>query len=924
MRGAGDGNPAGDSEVARRRTGETAIVSHLPMPLTSFIGRKVEVDEVRRVLGRSRLVTLSGAGGLGKTRLAVEVAGQVARVHADGVCYVDFAPLTDADLAAVTVARALGLRDQPGLSAVDTVLRFVGDRQLLLILDNCEHLLDSSAVLVSVLLGACPNLGILATSREPIGVAGEVIWRVPSLSLNDEAVVLFTDRAHLVRPAFSLTETHRATVTEICRRLDGMPLAIELAAARLRVLSPTEILDGLNDRFRLLTGGKRSAVPRHQTLRASVDWSHALLTKPERRLFCRLAVFMGGFDLDAVQAVASGDGLAPDQILDLLTLLVDKSLVIADADPGRTRYQLLETVRQYAFEKLGESGEADAVRLRHRDFYTLLASVLDTPARTGQEQSLARAIVEIDNCRAAFAWSLNSDDAEAALALASSLQPLWLALGRVHEGLAWFDAVLTEDGSHATDVAPGVYARALADTAVLRNWAFGNADPDQAEQALAIARERGDQVLLARALTSRGIVAAHYGEPVHQYFGEAAALARTAGDRWRLSQILAWQATMAFLAGEPIAALAVAAEGRELADAVGDRFASHQCRTWGGWAVAVTGDLAGAARQLGAVEDSAKADHDLIWWVVSVHYAGQVAAYRGDFGAAQAGFSAASPALVELGSMWGGNSHGVRAAAALAAGDVEGVDHAGRAAYEQLASVPAHQSMYVFLLAEVGLARGDLPSAGRWADEAVSAATGWYRVLSLTTRARVLMARRELEHAERDAYDALALAVDLQADLGVPDILECLAAIGGAGGNRARSARLFGAAESIRRQMGAVRFKVHDADHEASVTAVRNTLGNKDFDAAYTEGAALSVGEAIAYAKRGKGQRKRPLTGWGSLTPAERDVVRLVCDGLANKEIAKRLLVSPRTVQTHLTHVYTKLGLTSRVQLVQEASRHDD
>jgi DNA-binding CsgD family transcriptional regulator len=300
---------------------------------------------------------------------------------------------------------------------------------------------------------------------------------------------------------------------------------------------------------------------------------------------------------------------------------------------------------------------------------------------------------------------------------------------------------------------------------------------------------------------------------------------------------------------------------------------------------------------------------------VSVHYAGQVAAYRSDLGAAQAGFTAASPALAELGAMWGGNSHGVRATAALAAGDVEVVDHASRAAYEQLVNVPAHQSMYVFLLAEVALARGDLPAACRWADEAESAATGWYRVL---------MARGELDHAERDAYDALALAADLQADLGVPDILECLAAITGAGGRQARSARLFGAAESIRRRMGAVRFKVHDAHHKDSVSAVRNTLGNKDFDAAYTQGAALSTGEAIAYAQRGKGQRKRPLTGWGSLTPAEREVVRLVCDGLANKEIAKRLLVSPRTVQTHLTHVYTKLGLTSRVQLVQEASRNDD
>lgn len=894
------------------------------MPLTTFVGRKAEIDDVRRVLGASRLVTLSGAGGLGKTRLAVQVAERAASGHADGVCYVDFAPLADPGLIAATVARALGLRDQLGLSAVDVAVRFVGDRQMLVVLDNCEHVLDASAALLNALLGACPNLTVLTTSREPIGVAGEVIWRVPSLSLSDEAVDLFTDRAHLVRPAFRLTETNRAAVTEICRRLDGMPLAIELAAARLRVLSPTEILDGLHDRFRLLTGGARAAVPRHQTLRASVDWSHALLTEPERLLFRRLAVFRGGFDLDAAQYVAAEDGLGPDRILDLLTLLVDKSLVIADDSAARTRYRILETVREYALEKLGESGEDDRVSTRHRDFYSLLAAVVDTPGQSGQADALGRAATEFDNCRAAFAWSRDSGDAEAALALASSLQPLWLALGHVHEGLAWFDAVLIDDGSLPSDVAPVVYARALADSVALRNWALGDAKPDRVDRALAIARECGDQALLARALTSRGIVAAHHSEPAHEYFGEAAGLARTVGDRWRLSHILAWQATTAFVVGEPVTLLTAADEGHKLADAVGDRFASHQCRTWGGWAQAITGDLAEAARQLGAVKDSARAERDLLWWVVSGHYEAQVATYRGDLAAAEAGFAAVSPALAKLGVMWSGNSRGVRAVAALAAGDVARGDEMSRAALEQLVNVPAHRAWYVFVLAEVALAHGDLLAAGHWADEAVSVASGWYRVLSLTTRARVLLAGRELEYAERDAYDALSLAAGLEADLGVPDILECLAAAAGVGGSPARSARLFGAAEGVRRRMGAVRFKVHDAQCEASVETTRNAMGNKAFDEAFAAGAGLSTREAIAYALRGKGRRRRPLTGWASLTPAERDVVRLVCEGLANKEIAQRSLVSPRTVQTHLTHVYTKLGLTSRVQLVQEASCHDD
>ena len=253
---------------------------------------------------------------------------------------------------------------------MDTLTRFIADRRILIVLDNCEHLLDAAADLVNALLSHCPRLTLLATSREPISVPGEATWRVPSLPFADEAVELFADRARLARPDFDVTEDHAATVAEICRRLDGMPLAIELAAARVRALTLTEILDGLRDHFMLLTGGARTAVRRQQTLRASVDWSHALLSEAEQTLFRRLAAFMGGFDLDAARAVTSGDDIRPHQVLDQLTLLVDKSLVVADEVRGRTRYRVLETVRQYAQEKLSDSGEAGMVRARHRDHYT--------------------------------------------------------------------------------------------------------------------------------------------------------------------------------------------------------------------------------------------------------------------------------------------------------------------------------------------------------------------------------------------------------------------------------------------------------------------------------------------------------------------------------------------------------------------------
>ena len=418
------------------RTASTVISHNLPVQLTSFVGRGAQMTDVEKLLVDNRLVTLTGAGGAGKTRLAVEIAARIAPEFRDGAWYVDLAPITHPGIVPVAVARALGLPDQPGRSTMDTLLRFIRDRQMLVVLDNCEHLLDASAELLVALLGGAPGLTVLATSREPIGVAGEVSWRVPSLSLAEEAIELFVDRARRARPDFAVDDDNAPAVGEICRRLDGMPLAIELAAARVRALSVAEILEGLRDRFRLLTGGARTAVRRQQTLRASVDWSHALLSEPERVLFRRLAVFLGGFDLNAAQAVAGGGDVQPYQVLDQLTLLVDKSLVVADDRGGRTRYRLLETVRQYALEKLSESGEADAVRARHRDYYTSMAALLDAPAGSDYEQRIEQAEIEIDNLRAAFGWSREHSDFELALVLASSLQPLWGTRGRLREGLA--------------------------------------------------------------------------------------------------------------------------------------------------------------------------------------------------------------------------------------------------------------------------------------------------------------------------------------------------------------------------------------------------------------------------------------------------------------------------------------------------------
>ncbi|ORX02082.1 hypothetical protein AWC30_12755 [Mycolicibacillus trivialis] len=323
---------------------ETPPSTRIPALLTSFVGRSRELAEVQRLVCEHRLVTLTGTGGVGKTRLAAQLVGQLAENTDAAIWWVDLAPITNPDLVMMAVARTLDLRDQPGRTTIDILARYISDRPMLLVLDNCEHVSEPCMTLTVELLGACPRLRVLATSRQPLGVGGEVTWRTPSLSLSDEAVELFAQRARLARPEFTVTADNAAAVREICTRLDGVPLAIELAAARVRALSLGDIIDGLQDRFRLLTRRGNALVNRHQTLRASVDWSYALLAEPEQELLRRLAVFRGGFDLTAVHAVA-GDPDAPRyQVLDTLSVLVDKSLVVAEEAGRVMRYRLLETV----------------------------------------------------------------------------------------------------------------------------------------------------------------------------------------------------------------------------------------------------------------------------------------------------------------------------------------------------------------------------------------------------------------------------------------------------------------------------------------------------------------------------------------------------------------------------------------------------
>ncbi len=546
---------------------------NLPVQMTSFVGREEEIAELKRRLVDARLLTLTGPGGIGKTRLALQAAADALETYPDGIWLVELAPLADAALLPQAVAPVLKVEEEPERSLLQTLGRQLQGKRLLLILDNCEHLIEACANLADALLRLCPDMTILATSRERLGIAGEAAYPVPTLALPDRshlppastlakyaAIGLFVERAAAVVPAFAVTPVNAPALAQVCQRLDGIPLAIELAAARVRALSVEQIATRLDDRFRLLTGGSRTALPRQQTLRALIDWSYDLLNAEEQLLFGRLSVFQGGWTLEAVEAVCGfentpprppdsggsqdrlatgspqlwGDGGALYQdVLDLLTSLVDKSLVVVEERDGQARYRLLDTLRQYAREKLTATGQEAEVRTRHRDFYLALVEQA-RPAMLGPDEThwLNTLEVEHDNLRAALQWSLEEPgSAEPALLLGRTLWRLWHVRGYISEGRQHLTAILQRDG--AQERTP-LRANLLNGAGILA-WTQGHYATSRAcyEEALSIHRERGDRHGIAIALGNLGIVAFEQGdyESARAYQMESLKLDQETGDK---------------------------------------------------------------------------------------------------------------------------------------------------------------------------------------------------------------------------------------------------------------------------------------------------------------------------------------------------------------------------------------------------------
>jgi predicted ATPase/class 3 adenylate cyclase/DNA-binding CsgD family transcriptional regulator/tetratricopeptide (TPR) repeat protein len=903
-----------------------AVPNNLPGQLTAFVGRDAEMAELRDLLAQHRLITLSGAGGCGKTRLALQLAAEVAEKHPGGTWWVELAGVTDPELVTANVANAIGVRAEPERPLVETMADYLAGHEALLVLDNCEQVLAPSARLVEELLRSVADLSVLATSREALGITGELAWRVPSLDLA-LAIQLFIERAELVRPGFMPDDVEMGNIARICERVDGMPLAIELAAARTRMMSPASIAAGLDDRFRLLTGGSRNAQARQQTLEASVAWSHELLDDAERVLLRRLSVFNSGFSLDSAESVCSDEIVDSYSILDLLGHLVDKSLVQTDDLAPENRYRLLETIRHYARDRLLESGETDRVRHRHLGWFLGYAERAEREMdRAGGPTWMDRLDAEHDNLQSALEWAEISGEHETVLRLTTALRFFWETRGHRHQGIGgrWFARALEVDSGPSTARARAMWAAAHmglygGDTAAIATWA---------PQALAMAKAIGDQQTIARAgITVNLVQSLRAPEEGLAGLTESIELAKSIGDQWAVADGLKMMTIACSSRGDHDRALAVTQELAQAAGRLGNVFFMAWSHAAMGNVALHQGDFPEARAWLNKSIALCEEVGDPITRWLAICWLGELDASLGDYASAEARFGQ----VLRKGAAADGDLAREMTIPALGALLLGVGDRTGASAILEPAAadfeneVPMMQIPFLSVYGDLLLALGDESGARAEYDKSKAAASGIgnARLVADVDYRLGRMARGQGEPVEAEELQHQALAT-FHGERILPGIAESLEALAGTAidmESTAEAVRLLGAASSIRASIGLVRRPVDQAVYERDLARARQDLEPDTFAAAWSEGACLSADEVVAYASRARGERKRPSAGWASLTPTEVEVVKLTAKGLSNPEIGARLFIGRATVKTHLAHVFTKLGVTSRAELAAEATR---
>ncbi len=847
-------------------------LSHnLPVELTSFIGREREIAELKRLLGTTHLLTLTGIGGAGKTRLALQVAAEVLDTFAEGVWLVELAPLSDPGLIPHMVAAALGVREEPGRTVLESLVDFAGPKSLLLMLDNCEHVISASAHLVNTLLRACPSVRVVATTREPLGIAGELTYRVPPLSLPEsglqdpfellirsEAVRLFVDRATFVNPGFKVTALNGLAIAHVCRQLDGIPLAIELAAARVKVLSVEQIAARLDDRFQLLTGGSRLGLHRHQTLRAAIDWSYDLLSDKERALLRRVSVFAGGFGLDAAEAICAGHGIAPREVLDLMTQLVDKSLVLVETPAGGARYGIQETIRRYGQEKLLEAGEQTGFLARHRDWYLALAERAEPELQGPEQQRWIRQLeAEHDNLREALAFSLEGPLGEQALRLAATLWWFWHVRGYLSEGRTWLSKALA--GSPGAD--ERARARALYGAGFLA-WRQGEFDQAQAlgQKSLDVSRALGNQLGMASAISLLEHIARAQGD----YAGAAAlaerslAMFREMGDTWGIATALVIVGNAARFLGNYARAREALEEGLELFRTLSDASGTAAALHFLGLVARDQGDYARADAVVRESLQLSRETGDTSRIAFSLHSLGLIARDQRNYAQAETLFQESLALFRELEDTWG-------------------------------------ITTALVSLGVTARLRGD------------------------DTRAAELL------------QESLRFRRGLGDKAGIAECLEDLAAVSVPRGDPQRAARLLGAAEALRTSIGVELPPTHQAECKRIADAARKQLGKTAFERAWAVGRRMDAEQALEEAlapalpepsSAGGAQRRVSGKAPSLLTQREQEVAALIAQGRTNREIAAALVITEGTAANHVQHILNKLGLNSRAQIAAWAVEH--
>lgn len=857
-----------------------AFPHNLPMQVTSFIGREKEISEVKRLLLAERFVTLTGPGGTGKTRLSLQIGAELLELFPDGVWLVELVSLGDPTLVVQTVAHTLGVRESSGRPLLSLMTNYLRGKDMLLILDNCEHLVDACAQLVTSLLQAAPTLFVLASSREALGIGGEVAYRVPSLSTPDmrhpppvesmsqyEAVRLFIERAESVQPGFTVTRENAPAIAQICHRLEGIPLAIELAAVRIKLLRVEQIAARLDDRFRLLTGGSRTAMPRHQTLRALIDWSYDLLTEPERTLLRRLSVFAGGWTLEAAEAICCGEGLEGMEVLDTLSQLVNKSLVLPDCAEGvEAQYRLLETIRQYAREKLLEAGGGDAVRQRHLNYFLALAEEAEPHLRSAQQVTwLDRLEREVDNLRGALEWSLEAE-VEAGLRLAALLLWFWHIRSHRSEGIEWLERVLAADEAQANTRTAATPARQAArgqalNTAGALMVMHGNPETGRtlAEKSLVLHRGLGPAgrrgAAMALWVTAQAASQHESLDLARSQTEESLALYRAEGDRFGIAQCLDNLGSYALMRGDYAAAKHIWEEDLVLRKALADQDGVA-------WVLSCLANLEFWRGNYERAKTLFRESHEVFRqvnnkWAVSMALSGMgaVVLSEGNFDQAAEIYEEALAYGREMGDQ--NTVAGRRYDLARVAWSRGDYDRAGALLEETLAHVRELDNEpgiagTLYDLAGVAWALGDLDLAAQRYEEALAVARriGARQTVGATLLglARVAYTRSDLARARTYYNEGLNLVRTSPNPWGLGFALDAGATLALAEGNPEHAALLLGAAEAAFEHLRYLLAPIERDEHARTLAAVGTSLSEAAFDARLAEGRAMSLDQAIARA----------------------------------------------------------------------------